>query len=198
MAGTVLAVPAIGLTAIYAVLRFPNFALASHATIGAFGGYVANTAGGLPAWAAVAVAFAVAGLFGVLSDPLVLRPPPPAGALTTAIAAVALNIALENVVRFVFGNDHRGYDLPLQRDWQVAAIRIGPQQLQNLVIALVVMAAIFLFLPFTPTRNTMRAVAGHPPPPGVKGIGADPGGRLGNFAGMGRAGRGGPRPGLPT
>src|SRR2546430_13751913 len=28
---------------------------------------------------------------------------------------------------------------PLQRDWQVAAIRIGPQQLQNLVIALVVM-----------------------------------------------------------
>src|SRR2546425_6470735 len=78
MAGTVLAVPAIGFTAIYAVLRFPNFALASHATIGAFGGYVANTAGGLPAWAAVAVAFAVAGLVGVLSDTLVLRPLRPA------------------------------------------------------------------------------------------------------------------------
>src|SRR3954463_6690988 len=40
MAGTILAVPAIGLTAIYAVLRFPNFALASHATIGAFAGYI--------------------------------------------------------------------------------------------------------------------------------------------------------------
>ena len=36
MAGAILAVPAIGLTAIYAVLRFPNFALASHATICAF------------------------------------------------------------------------------------------------------------------------------------------------------------------
>src|SRR5438309_1703972 len=66
MAGTVLAVPAIGFTAIYAVLRFPNFSLASHATIGAFGGYVANTVGGLPAWAAVAVAFAVAGVGGML------------------------------------------------------------------------------------------------------------------------------------
>ena len=32
MAGSVLAVPAIGFTAIYAVLRFPNFAVASHAT----------------------------------------------------------------------------------------------------------------------------------------------------------------------
>ena len=31
MAGTILAVPAIGLTAIFAVLRFANFALASHA-----------------------------------------------------------------------------------------------------------------------------------------------------------------------
>ncbi len=44
VAGTILAVPAIGFTAIYAVLRFPNFTVASHATIGAFAGYVANTA----------------------------------------------------------------------------------------------------------------------------------------------------------
>ena len=34
VAGTILAVPAIGFTAIYAVLRFPNFTVASHATIG--------------------------------------------------------------------------------------------------------------------------------------------------------------------
>ena len=49
VAGTVLAVPAIGFTAIYAVLRFPNFTVDSHATIGAFACYVANTAWGLPA-----------------------------------------------------------------------------------------------------------------------------------------------------
>jgi branched-chain amino acid transport system permease protein/neutral amino acid transport system permease protein len=198
MAGTVLAVPAIGFTAIYAVLRFPNFALASHATIGAFGGYVANTVGGLPAWAAVAVAFAVAGLVGVLSDTLVLRPLRPAGAITTAIAAVALNIALENVVRFVFGNDHRGYDLPLQRDWQVAALRIGPQQFQNLVIALVAMGAIFLFLAFTRTGKAMRAVADNPTLANVKGVDADRVGRLVNFVGMGLAGVGGMLLGLDT
>ena len=48
VAGTQLAVPAIGFTAIYAVLRFPNFAVASHATIGAFAGYVANVHLGVP------------------------------------------------------------------------------------------------------------------------------------------------------
>ena len=137
MAGTILAVPAIGLTAIFAVLRFANFALASHATIGAFAGYVANTVGGWPATAAVVAAFVVAGLAGVVNDELVLKPLRPAGALTTAIAA----IALENVVRFIFGNELRGYDLPIRRDWRFEGIRIGPQQVENLVIAIAVMAA---------------------------------------------------------
>src|SRR3954469_25016630 len=90
MAGAILAVPAIGLTAIYAVLRFPNFSLASHITIGAFAGYVANAAGGWPAWGAVAAALAVAGAAGVINDHVVLRPLRPAGALTAAIGAVAL------------------------------------------------------------------------------------------------------------
>ena len=72
MAGTILAVPAIGLTAIYAVLRFPNFALASHATIGAFAGYVANAKLGLPLLPSVATAFVVAGVVGVVTDEAVL------------------------------------------------------------------------------------------------------------------------------
>jgi branched-chain amino acid transport system permease protein/neutral amino acid transport system permease protein len=198
VAGTILAVPAIGFTAIYAVLRFPNFSVAAHATIGAFAGYVANTTLGLPAWASVAVAFVVAGAAGVANDTLVLRPLRPAGALTTAIAAVALNIALENVVRFVFGNDLRGYDLPIQRDWQVAAVRIGPQQVQDVVIAVAAMAALFLFLAGTRTGKAMRAVADNPTLASIKGIDADAVARLVNFVGMGLAGLGGMLLGLDT
>ncbi len=44
MAGTLIAVPAIGFTAIFAVLRFPNFAVASHATVGAACGVVGEHA----------------------------------------------------------------------------------------------------------------------------------------------------------
>src|SRR4029450_13495947 len=198
VAGTILAVPAIGFTAIYAVLRFPNFTVASHATIGAFAGYVANTAGGLPAWAAVGVAFVVAGAAGVINDEVVLKPLRPAGALTAAIAAVALTIVLENVVRFIWGNDLRGYDLPIQRDWQWAGIRIGPQQVENLVIAVVAMGALFLFLAFTRTGKAMRAVADNPMLAGIKGINADVVARLVNFVGMGLAGLGGMLIGLDT
>jgi branched-chain amino acid transport system permease protein len=198
MAGTILAVPAIGFTAIFAVLRFPNFAVAAHATIGAFAGYVTNTALGLPAWAAVLVAFLVAGVSGVLNDTLVLRPLRPAGALTMAIAAIALNIALENVVRFVFGNDHRGYELALRRDWRVGFVRVGPQQVENFAIALVAMAAVFVFLAFTRTGKAMRAVADNPTLAGIKGIDADRVARLANLVGMGLAGIGGMLLGLDT
>ena len=100
MAGTILAVPAIGLTAIFAVLRFTNFALASHMTIGAFAGFVANVTFGLPAVASLAFAFLIAGLVGVISDELVLKPFRRSGFITTAIGSIALTIALENLVRF--------------------------------------------------------------------------------------------------
>src|SRR5258708_26791835 len=155
IAGTILAVPAIGITAIYAVLRFPNFAIASIATIGAFAGYVANGRFGMPALAATAIAFIVAGLVGVVSDEIVLKPIRPSGLLAAAIASVALTIALENVVRFIFGNDLRGYDLPIQRDWRVAGLRIGPQQVENLAIAVVVIASVFAFLAFTRTGKAI-------------------------------------------
>jgi branched-chain amino acid transport system permease protein len=198
VAGTILAVPAIGFTAIYAVLRFPNFSLASHLTIGAFAGYVANVAWGWPAGGAVLIAFVAAGIVGVINDELVLKPLRPAGALTTAIAAVALTIVLENVVRLAFGNDLRGYDLPIQRDWQAAGLRIGAQQVKNLGIAVVAMLAVFLFLARTRTGKAMRAVADNAMLAEVKGVDPDRVARLVNFVGMGLAGIGGMLVGLDT
>jgi len=198
VAGTVLAVPAIGFSAIYGVLRFPNFALASHLTIGAFAGYVANSGLGLPAVASVVVAFVVAGVAGVVSDEVVLKPLRRAGPLTTAIAAIALTIVLENVIRFVFGNTLRGYDLPIRRDWQVAGVRIGPQQVQNLVVAVAAMVAVFAFLARTRTGKAMRAVADSPTLASIKGIDVDRVARLVNFVGMGLAGVGGMLIGLDT
>jgi branched-chain amino acid transport system permease protein/neutral amino acid transport system permease protein len=198
VSGTILAVPAIGFTAIYAVLRFPNFAVASHATIGAFAGYVANASLGLSAPAAVLAGFAVAGVVGVASDQLALRPLRPSGALTSAIASVALMIALENLLRFAFGNDLRGFDLPILRDWRFAGLRVGPQQLENLAMAVAAMTALFLFLAFTRTGKAMRAVADNPALADIKGIDPERMARLASFIGMGLAGVGGVLLGLDT
>jgi len=198
MAGSILAIPAIGLTAIYAVLRFPNFALASHATVGAFAGLIANTWLGLSVVPSLCCAFLVAGLVGLVSDELVLKPFRAAGFITTAIGSIALTILLENLIRFGFGNDLNGYDLPMLRDWRFAGLRIGPQQVENLAVAVVVMAVVFGFLTFTRTGKTMRAVADNPALADIKGIDAGRVGRIVSFAGMGLAGIGGMLLGLDT
>jgi branched-chain amino acid transport system permease protein/neutral amino acid transport system permease protein len=159
---------------------------------------VVNAGLGWPALPAVLTAFVVAGLVGVASDALVLKPLRSRGGLTAAIAAVALTIALENVLRFAFGNDLRGYDLPIRRDWQLGPVRIGPQQVENLGLAVAAMGVLFLFLAFTRTGKAMRAVADNPTLASLKGINAATVARLVNFVGMGLAGLGGMLLGLDT
>ena len=202
MAGAVLAVPAIGFTAIYAVLRFPNFAVGGMATVGAYAGLVANTALHWPVTASLLVAFLVAGLVGAVLDDALLRTLRPAGALAAAIPSVALNIVIENAVRFSFGNDLRGYDLPVFRDWRFRVgnlvLNVGPQQATNALCAVVAMALLFAFLGFTTTGKTMRAVADNPALAALKGIDERLVARLATFGGMGLAGFGGMLIGLDT
>ena len=198
MSGTILAVPAIGLTVIFAVLRFTNFALASHMTIGAYAGLVANATLGLPVLPSLVAAFVVAGLVGWLTDEFVLKALRASGFITTAIGSIALTIGLENIVRFAFGNQMRGYDLPVLRDWRFWGLHVSPQQVQSLLIAVVVMAMLFAFLSTTRIGKAMRAVADNPMLAAIKGINADMIARIVSFVGMGLAGLGGMLIGLDT
>lgn len=159
IAGTILAVPALGFTAIFAVLNYPNFAIGALATVGAYAGWVGNTAFGLPMPAALPVAFAVAATAGLAVQWAAVRPLESAGALMMAIASLAAGLVIENVLRFAFGNELRGFDLPLLRDWRFGAYRVGPQQVQNFGLALLCMALLWAFLRFSRTGRAMRAVA---------------------------------------
>jgi branched-chain amino acid transport system permease protein/neutral amino acid transport system permease protein len=198
MAGAVLAVPAIGLTMIFAVLRFVNFAVASHMAVGAFAGYMLNAWAGLPAWIAIFGAFVGAAAVGIASDHVALRPLRGYSALTLAIASIALNLMIESAIRFSFGGRPRDFAIPLRRDWSFGFLHVGPQQVENAVIAAVAMGLLFLFLALTITGKAMRAVADNPMLADSKGIDPDRMARLAIGIGMGLAGIGGMLVGLDT
>ena len=198
MTGALIAVPAVGFSAIFAVLRYPNFAIASYATIGAFAAWWANVVLGLPIIPALVIAFAIAGAVGVVAEESALSRLRGNGALIVAIASIALNLVLENIVRFFFGNDMRGYDLPLMRDMRFGDLRIGPQQLQSLALAVVIMAAMFAFLRYTRFGKAMRAVADNPDLARLKGIDPARIAIVTVFLGAGLTGVGGVLIGLDT
>jgi len=198
MAGAVLAVPAIGLTMIYAVLRFVNFSVAAHMAVGAYAGYMLNTWLRLSAWLSVAGAFVAAGVAGIATDHVALRPLRGYSALTIAIASIALNLMIESALRFTFGGGPRDYAIPLRRDWTFGFLHVGPQQVENAVIATIAMTILFAFLMLTITGKAMRAVADNPMLADSKGIDPDRMARLAVGIGMGLAGIGGMLVGLDT
>jgi branched-subunit amino acid ABC-type transport system permease component len=170
ISGSLLALPALGFSAIFAVLRFPQFAIGALATAGAYGAWVVNVQLGLPVAMGIAMAFAVAAVLGAVLEWAALDRLGRGGALMKAIGSLALAMVIENVLRFFFGNDLQAFDLPLARDVAFGPIRIGPQQINNLLIALGVMAALWAFLALTPLGRSMRAVADNPDLARLKGV----------------------------
>jgi len=197
VSGTLLAVPAIGFTAMFAVLRFPNFAVSGMATLGAFAGYLVYGAVGSVV-AALVVAFAAAGAVGLFFDKTAHLPLVKQGALPAAIASIASGLVLENLVRLGFGNDPRGYDRPIARDMRLGDLRISPQQLETMGIALVVMLLVFAALGFTRIGKAMRASADNPELAALKGIRPQRVAAMASFVGMGLVGIGGMLLGLDS
>jgi branched-chain amino acid transport system permease protein len=197
VSGALLAVPAIGFTAMFAVLRFPNFSVSGIATLGAFAGYVAYGAG-LQMAGSLAVAFAVAGAVGLFLDRVAHQPLVKQGALPAAIASIASGLVLENIVRLGFGNDLRGYDRPIARDVHFGDIRVSPQQLETMGMALAVMVLVFAALAFTRIGKAMRATADNPELAALKGIRPQRVAMAASFVGMGLVGIGGMLLGLDS
>ena len=195
ISGAVLALPALGLTVMFSVLGFANFAIAAHATLGALAAYLLNVKFGLPVPACLLVAIVAAGSAGVLTDKIALkglrRMRRTDSAMMVAVASIALNMALENVVRFFFGNDHQSFNLPIMRDITIGGFQVSQQQFLNLGYAFGMMILLFGFFGFTRAGKAMRAVADNPDLARLKGISVEKVALLATFAGMGLAGAGG-------
>jgi branched-subunit amino acid ABC-type transport system permease component len=188
MAGALLALPALGFNIIFAVLRISNFSIAAIITVGGYAGLIANTMLKQPIAISIVIAFLAAGIVGVVSDRIALKPLRRYGPISVAIASLAVNMILENIIRFAFGNDMRALDVPAQRDWLIGGLRIGPQQFYNFLVAAVVMGLLFVLLRFTRIGKAMRAVADNPSLADIKGINPTHVAQLAIFIGAGLAG----------
>jgi branched-chain amino acid transport system permease protein len=171
--GGILALPAVAFSLLWRLLRFPNFAVSTYLTVGAYAALLLNAAARAPLELAWLGALAATGIVALAVDRIAFRPMRNRRPFSLAIASIGVAFVLENVVRFAWGNDFRAYDVPVIRAASVAGLRVGRDQLLILGAAVVLMVLAQTFLLRTRLGIAMRATADNPLLAAVKGVPTD-------------------------
>lgn len=148
---------AVGLTMVYGILRFGNFAHVEFATVGAY--LALALAAIMPLPMAALTAILIAGALGVGADLTVFRRLRAAPAVLLMIASFALGIVMRETIRAIWGPSAFFYDLGILRPWHILGLRITPTQVAVIVAAGVAILAFHLLLKHSRMGIAMRATA---------------------------------------
>lgn len=157
--GMLLALPALAITLVFGIARFPNAASGDYMTLGAYTAVATQTlfAGSLllSGLAAIVVTLLVSLFFYAW----VFRPLETRSNVSRLIASIGIAFAVRSSITFFAGQDQYTFDIPLARAWNFGGIRILPTDVYIVATALAALALVFVLMHMTPTGRRMRAVA---------------------------------------
>lgn len=161
--GLLIALPALALTLVMGIARFPNAATGDYMMLAAYAGVGAQalTTGGsivVAGIAAIAAAMAVSTIF-YLWVFRALRGRAPVASL---VASIGIAFFARSMLTFFVGSDQRTFEIPLTRAWNFGGVRLLPTDLYTAAVALAATALLFALLHATPIGRQMRAVADNP------------------------------------
>jgi branched-chain amino acid transport system permease protein len=168
--GLLLALPAVALTLVFGILKFPNFAVGAMLTFGAYAAWVANSLLGMPLAVAAVVAAVTMAAVAMLVDVLVFSRLRDRGSITLLVASMGVALILENICRFALGNSTRNFVFEVARPTRWHGVRINQEQLITAVAVIVCVILLQLLLHSSPLGRAMRAVADNPSLAAVRGV----------------------------
>lgn len=159
ISGSIIALPAIAFTLMFSILKFPNFAIGTYVTVGAFFIIFFQSVIGMPIWVATILGMGATALAVWATDLAVFKPMRQRSSITILIVSIAVAYILENIIRMIAGNDVRGFDVPLTRPIKVLGIRITIEQIWLVALSVVAMLVVFAILKYTKLGKAMRATS---------------------------------------
>lgn len=160
--GLLIALPALALTLVMGIARFPNAATGDYMTISAYAAVgvqallpqsiVLAALGAVAAGIAISVVFYLWVFRALQGRPLV----------ASLVASIGIAFLARSALTFFVGHDQHGFQLPLVRAWNFGGIRVLPTDLIVAAVAITAMAALFAILHLTQIGRQMRAVADNP------------------------------------
>jgi branched-chain amino acid transport system permease protein len=160
--GLLIALPALALTLVMGVARFPNAATGDYMTVAAYAGIGVQALGAtsiiLAGLGAIAAGAALSSVF-YLWVFRALRGRPPVASL---VASIGVAFFARSMLTLFVGHDQQTFSIPLVRAWNFGGVRLLPTDLYVAAIALMAMALLFALLHLTPIGRQMRAIADNP------------------------------------
>jgi len=160
--GLVVALPALAMTLVMGVNRFPNAATGDLMTTGAYTAVIIQTLGVSSLLGATVVAALGTAVISVISYELIFKKLARQPMIASLLAAIGLGFLLRSVISFFAGHDQRTFKVPLVRAWNFDGIRILPSDLNITAAALVCLLLVFLLLYRTSFGRQLRAVSDNP------------------------------------
>lgn len=168
--GCLLSLPAIAVTLIFGVARFPNAATGDMMTVGAYSALAVKLAVGGSLVLGAAFATVSGALLGVVCYLLIFRKLEGRSNVSNLVASIGLAFAARSTLTFFLGYDQYTLDLPLMRAWNFSGFIVLPTDLVLVAVALVFLTIAFLVLHKTSIGRHMRAVADNPELARVSGV----------------------------
>lgn len=160
LAGCIYALFAMGLTLIYGVLNFVNFA---HGELIMWGAYFLYLLMGSPFALPLPIAFIPALcltiLLGLGMDRVAFKPLRRANRLTLLIAALGLSFFLRNGAQLFWGAELRTYGFEIKRGWKIFNMSITTNQIVIILTTLICIAVVYFLLHRSRIGKSMRAVS---------------------------------------
>jgi branched-chain amino acid transport system permease protein len=160
MVGSIYALIAMGVAMIYGVMNVPDFALGAKAMLGGYVAFFSTASFHQAYWAALLGSIVMLAILGFGVERFIFRPLTKAPPINGFISAFGLLLVFENFALIAFGSSYRRILSPYDRQViHIFGASLTVQRLLVVLIAILLMAALHLFIKFTALGTAIRAVA---------------------------------------
>ncbi|MDY7577213.1 branched-chain amino acid ABC transporter permease [Herbaspirillum sp. RTI4] len=167
--GLLIALPALAVTLVHGLARFPNAATGDVVAAGGFGGYLSFNATGSLLLAGLGGAL-VGAIVSLASYYLAFKAVMRRSVITLLLTSIGVGFFIRAVMGLSFGHELKMFSLPLTRSLNFDGIMLNPTDATLAGIILAVLAAVFAMLYVAPVGRMMRALADDPDLGRVSGI----------------------------
>lgn len=157
--GSIITLGAVGLSLLFGILRFANFAHGDMMTVGAYLALIFVAGLGWPIYAAFPMALAGGAVVAIAIDRVLYKRLRRTAPVILLISSFGVALMLRSLVQLIWGPQSLVYEPGIQFPLEIFGLRIKPDHLVILAGVIILVILLHLFLQYTKMGKAMRAMS---------------------------------------